>query len=294
LLLRQDSFSGSIATNGKSSLNLNVGRPIRAIYLLFLTSAGVAIARSAIETQCAKIGVYARNEPLVYARPEYCHALLGNYPGSAGADGAADDGVVRIPMYRRGIIPVYGGAVIDGESLRFGTRGPQGTNIPVRVEIEWATIATIAEVRCYVEYANTDDHEPGIFPRLVEVPQSGFGTSEESLSGLPLGDGRSLRAVHVDIPAAGVLSKVRVKEVGVTKWEVDQLLMSRVIKGSNKTPQTGFYHVDFLLAGMLNETLSLAPAANPQVQMTWSTAPTSGQFISIFETIEQWGKTAGV
>lgn len=299
----QDSPSGSVGSNNLLSWTIKKGRRIRAIWLEFLTAAGAAVARSAIESQISSVELKASTSSLWdVITPARVHALM-NYYGAAGVDGAADDGVLRIDgaMIPGALDPNYpqgGRAVIDGEALAVGTVGLGAIQLMVRC----GTISTVAQVRAYVDYGD-EDEEPGFVRRIKVSNESGWGTSKKALTlsmraPVPAGGAESipdrLLALHLTGYGSGVLSDIEVMQGTTVVQRLYATTWGRAIRRNHRTAQSSYYHVELSRDRTILGGLPLDPDNPVSIHLTWSTQPDSGQFVAILDGCAYWaGGNAG-
>jgi hypothetical protein len=299
----QDSPSGSVGPNNLLSWTIKKGRRIRAIWLEFLTAAGAAVARSAIESQISSVELKASTSSLWdVISPARLHALM-NYYGAAGVDGAADDGVIRldsalIPGAVDPNFPQGGRAVIDGEALALGTEGLGAIQLSVRC----GTISTVAQVRAYVDYGD-EDEAPGYVRRIKVSNESGWGTSKKALNltmraVTPPGADESipdrLLALHVTGYGSGVISDVEIMQGSTVIQRLYATTWGRAIRRNHRTAQSSYYHFELSRDRTILGALALDPDNPVSVHLTWSTQPDSGQFVAILDGAAYWhGGNAG-
>lgn len=289
--------SGAVATNALLGWSLEKGRRIKAVWLEFLTAAGAAVARSAIESEVSNIEWKASTSPLWdQITPARVHALM-NFFGAAGTDGPADDGVLRldsamIPGAYEPNYPAGGRAIVDGEALAAGTQG-QGA---IQIQVRMGTVTTVSQIRCYVEYGDGDE-ETGLVRRVVVSDESGWGTSKRSLNlqmravktdGGMVPD--RLLGIHITAYGAGVLDQVDIYQKKTLVQRYYSTTLGRALRRLHRTAQSGYYHLELSRDGTILGGLPLDPDAPARVDLTWSTGPGSNQFVAILDKASYWAE----
>lgn len=268
------------------------GRRIRRISIEHLSAAGVVLTRAQIATDITSYELRMNGQPLIDPiTPAQIHALM-DYLGTSEADGAANDGVVRLDqaqlhgVYAPSYLP--GGQVLDGESLGLGTVGAG----PIELHILQAGVAVFARARVYVEYASTDE-EPGLVRRIKVVQESGWTTGKKGLTftqramrdanGNKLVD-RILGLHIIDGTATAVLSDVEIWVGNVMVQRLYGTTLARALRTQHRTQIAGWFHIELSRDGTINGGLPLDPENPAEIRLTFSTAPGGGgQFTSIYD-----------
>lgn len=285
--------SGSVASNGLLTLQLPVGRSLRAIQLDGLVAAGTAETRANLGTQITRYDLDADGKPIIKGLSATRLHDLMNYHGSGEADGAADDGVERLSLvdrYARPMYPTGTAAVIDGESLALGTARSQaegGGNLSIQLRIQLGTITNLARIRPKYDLADGDE-EPGFVARTLVETESGWGTVLKSLV-IPLRSKEILRRMHIGGYGSGVLDRAEIWVGGQLVQRIYASEFNRLVTEMGKTVQSGYRHVEFGRRGHVLDGLRLDPALGAHVDLVWSTAPDSNQFTVVYELVSSWG-----
>lgn len=268
---------GSVGNDNTLTIDYPRGRRVRTLELSSLRASDVAQTRTIMKTELSEINVRANGHLLLEQMSATDLFAINDYHGDAGADSAADDSVLRVSFvdpYAKPFYPAEGG-VIDGESLAVGGVGLESLQAEVQLGTLDATNPMV-RLRPSCSLGETNE-EPGLVRRFVRHNESGWGTVKKGLT-LVKRPGEVLRRIHITGYGSGVISQVEVYQAGQLVQRYYAADLARRAKEMQGTPQSGYYHLELGRKGHVLDGLNMDPKADPQVQITWSTAPDSNVF----------------
>lgn len=109
--------------------------------------------------------------------------------------------------------------------------------------------------------------------RISKFPQSFATTGLQEITTLPKeGNDVGYLAMHIE-ESTGTISKVTCKLGGLNIFEeVDPNLDEVILKRERRTPQTGYFHVDFSVSNDMSGYIPMAGVQDWRQQITWTTA----------------------
>lgn len=286
-------YSGTIDDNNTLTKDLPRGRRLRSLELTSLRASDVAQTRTIQQAEMLLHYIRANGHPLVHElSTKHLHDLM-NYAGAAGADGAADDGKVRVsfvdPSCNRA--PLYTPkGVITGESLAIGCVGLDSLEHEVRLGTMDASNPMVKLVS-QVTQGNVNQ-EPGLVRRYIRVNESGWATAKKGLT-ITARRGEIIRRIHITGYGSGVLKSADVNE-RVLKRQYKAWDFARIPKEHGFTPQSGYYHLELGERGHVLDGLDNDPSVGPGVELEWSTEPDNNQFVVIYDVVTHWWSLAGL
>lgn len=259
-LIKQPSVRG-IAAGAVATVEIPTTGTHHALYLRCLTSAGVALTRAQILADIGNIILRINGETIMECDVQLFLDLQKYY---GDADGAGNvDGIIPI-YFTRPHLATFSERIVTA----LGMSNVQSFTVDVVVDAvaQLSSIEVISEV-------DATKRVLGQHMRIAKHPNSFATTGLQEISTLPrYGNDVAYCALHIE-KNAGTFEKVTVKLGGNAIFEdIDPNLNQVLLEKNRRTPQTGYFHVDF---AKNNDFLSLLPMAGVQdfrQQITWKTA----------------------
>lgn len=264
---------------GKGSGKVFTRQNMYGIYLRCLTSGGVELTRAQILNDITSIVVRINGTVIVDANATFLLDLQKYYGDSINAGNV--NGIIPINFTPRHL-------ALASERALYAI-GPKGIN-DVSIEVTIAAIAQVSQIQVYVEVDYLQPREIGQHVRIEKFPQVFSTTGVQQLTQLPFLEPNALGylAYHVKY-SAGSLDKVTVKRNGSEVFQQLAAKLNQVILNlRRRTPQSGYFHVDF---GKNDDLLAYLPIPGTDGlyhEFTWSSAAPNGYDVyteRIFKTL---------
>lgn len=248
---------------GKASGKIYTRRNLYGIWLRCLTAAGVELTRAQILNDITNIVVRINGKPIVDADATFLLDRQKYYGDSIAAGNV------------NGMIPIM---FTPAHLANFSERsvyaiGPVGIN-DISLEVTIAAIAQISQIQMYVEVDDLALRNIGQHMRIEKFTQVFATTGTQQITDLPFKDPDALGylAYHVKY-TAGSLDKVTIKRNGQEVYQALATKMNQAVLNMRKrTPQSGYFHVDFAKNDDLLSYLPIPGTDGLYHEYTWSSA----------------------
>jgi hypothetical protein len=264
-VLRQPNIQG-IAAGAVATGQIPTSGTHYATYLRCLSAAGVALTRAQLITDIGDIRVRINGELLIEATVTFLLDLQLYYGTPHAATFPA--GTIVIPWTR----PFF---ATDAERSVFALGMADVSSFQIDVQV--LGVAVLATIEVY-SLVTPESRKLGQHIRINRFPQAfaAFGAAHEVVTLPKEGDTVGYHAIHIG-PGTGVgslVSLVTCKIGGNNIFEnVSVATNQAVLEVNDRTPQAGYFHVDFLATS--NDMLGYIPMAGVKdwrQQITWITA----------------------
>ncbi len=235
--------------------------------LEFKTSAGAYLTKAQIISEVTEIRVKLNGQDIIQATPTFLFDLQEYYGSHKGS--TVVDGVLLIDWARRHLnLP------LESKQYALGMENVQTFTI----EIQCGTLANLDKID-FVGTVTNERSPLGPHVRILKLSREFSGTGEVVDSNLPVVADQGLIAAHIS-DGVGTISYATLNVGDVMVLDrLSTKSMESILKHNERTPQTGYYHIDF---GVRNEALGFLPMAPNDVLIkdfrlttNWTVAPTN-------------------
>jgi len=235
-----------------------------ALFLRCLTSAGAALTVAQIKAEIGDIIIRINGEQIVEASATFLLDLQKYYGDALGAGNV--DGIIPIWFARPHL-------ATDKERSIFAIGTEDISSFTVDVNVVAVTNLASIEVLSLV---TPERRVLGQHIRISKFPQSFGTTGIQEITTLPKeGNNVGYMALHLE-ESGGTIDKATVKLGGNNIFEdVDPNLNQVLLELAKRTPQSGYFHIDFSRSNDLLGFLPMANVKDFRQQIEWSVSPST-------------------
>lgn len=246
--------AGNVATAEVPTTGTHYG-----LFLRCLTSAGADLTPAQIKADVGNIVIRLDGEQIIEASATFLLDLQKYYGDSIGAGNV--NGI--IPVY---FAPAHLALFSERAVFALGTADINQFTIDANI----VGVAQLSSIEVYSEVTN-EVRNVGQHIRIKKFPQNFGTTGTQEITTLPKeGPSVGYRALHIE-DNTGTIDKVTVKIGGNDIYdEVDDTLAQVLNERQKRTPQTGYYHVDFSRNNDLTSFLPMKGVQDFRQQIQWS------------------------
>lgn len=255
----------NVAVNQTSIGRVTIRKNLHAVWLRFLTSAGVELTRAQIIADLSTELKVRLNGTVIWDGDVTLALDLQKYYGDSISAGNVD-----------GMVPIFFNRVnqVTAAERSVTALGPIGID-EITVEAKMgSSFAQLAKVEIYAEVDELAPREIGRHVRVTKHPKTFGSTGAEQIVDLPYKDTflEGIFAMHYRY-STGAIDNVSITRNGQI-WH--QTLSAKhaeaLLKRGRRTPQSGYHHIDF---ERNNDLLSYLPVKGMNeflVDNVWKTA----------------------
>lgn len=252
-LVKEPNFQG-VSSSSLASARVFTRGNIVNLYLRFLESDGTTVSIADMKSEVTgAVNVKVNGVSIIQADVTFLLDRQKYFGDSIGAGNVAS--MLPIPM-ELSYLPTP-------EGRRVFALGTKDINT-ITVELNTGTLTNVSSIELFTEVDNEETRVIGEHIRIDKFARNFGSTGKHEVSDLPFQDKNVIGylGAHITMPGSAVVSTVEVKRNGVVILdqippELNQVLLEKEFR----TPQSGYFHVDF---GRGRALSSLLPMANTQ------------------------------
>jgi hypothetical protein len=257
------------AAGGKTTYSIDTARNVHGLYLKW-TISGVAATGAEMAAQIGMIRVRLAGKLVWELTAQEILVLYHFYNDRFGI--FTEAGVLPL-IFTPLMLPLGD----DTKQYRLGMLSDRDASKrnTFTVEINM-TAGAITVDACAVELETDDEpsEKIGYHIRWLRYGSTWAATSKQTLDKISL-ESNALAVLGYHIPTTGTIDRLSLKindvdKIGDTDMDIYNLFLHR----AGRTPQAGYYHIDFTLANNPLAFLDVSRLINQYLALTWSVAPT--------------------
>lgn len=230
-----------------------------AVYLRVLNSSGVELPRSTIISEISEIKVIIDGDVYMEGTPTFWldrQKFYGDVFGAGNVDGIIPIEFTLPHLESDPERRVFGWGMADVNSLT--------------VQVQFGTVSSVAQVEVS-SLSSKLEQKLGRHLRIRKYPQNFTSTGVQELDNLPRKNGGiDYLALHVE-EGSGQIDKVNIEVNDINIFdEVVPKLNQALLEIRKRTPQSGYFHVDFGMFNDLGSVLSMAGINDFRQEFTWN------------------------
>lgn len=271
LLQHEPDFVGVAAGSLASARVLSRGN-IHALWLRCLTGAGVELTRAQILADLSDIEVKIDGVPFISVDATFLLDRQKYYGDSIGAGN--DDGMIPI-FFTYPHLPTFAQRAVTA----LGTNDVSSITITAKCS---NPLAQLSRIELYTEVDDLPIRNVGQHIRIHKFTRNFASTGLQDISDLPYEDQNVIGyiAMHLTLGTApAAIDKLTLKRNRRVVFEDLSVKQNAgVLKRTGRTPQTGYFHLDFAKQNDLASFLSVTGVTSLLVSPTWDAAGAPGNF----------------
>lgn len=143
------------------------------------------------------------------------------------------------------------------------------------VEVECGTLVKVAKIKCYA-VVSSEKRKIGTHIRIGRFTDNFAGTGDFEITKLPKDGGKTAYKALWFGEGSGAIADMTLQvNDTIVKQQVSAAINSRELKGAGRTPQTGFYVLDFNTLNTDGDYLTMAGVDDFRQTINFSTQPDS-------------------
>lgn len=275
LIVQKKEATKTVAGAGLETVDFNVGGVIHAFGFDFRKAAAAVMTEAEIENDVGNILIKVDGEPKIEMTAAQAFDILRYRTSQYNV--FTPSSVLMINVNGQGMFE----RIIDRSALAWGTKGIRS----ISAEITISAVATLASIEPFMLVEPDPERSLGRHYCVRKLADYFAATGVQQVDKkLPFGQRDiNMQAVHFHQGAgAGVFTDVTIKASsgrGVDNEIYPMMKLAQhnlILQIHKRTPQTGWFHVDFNLINDPLGGIPLGPLTNLRADITWATnAPLS-------------------